>query len=105
MHGDALFIGAAMSCFFELSGGDWNRRVLFWLRTLSPRRAYRMRALLIGDRIPPTQFDGLKNAGKSEKPALPRGAPAENRPDISLGLAGMGCRGVQPTSVSVPSKT
>ena len=49
-----------------------------------------MRALLMGDKIPPTQMDGLKKAGKSEKPALPRGAPLENSPDISLGLAGMG---------------
>jgi hypothetical protein len=53
-----------------------------------------MHALPIGDSMPPTQFDGLKNAGKSENPALPSGAPAENRPEISLGLAGMGWRGV-----------
>ena len=70
---------------------------------LSPNRALRMRALLIGDRIPPTQLDGLKKAGKSEKPALPSGAPLENRPEISLGLAGIGWRGVQLTSISVPS--
>jgi hypothetical protein len=62
-----------------------------------------MQALLIGDRMPPTQLDGLKNAGKSEKPALPKGAPAEKSPEISLGLAGMGCRGVWLTSTSVPS--
>jgi hypothetical protein len=62
-----------------------------------------MRALLIGERIPPTQFEGLKNAGKSENPALPKGAPAENSPEISLGLAGIGCRGVQLTSMSEPS--
>jgi hypothetical protein len=105
LHGDALCSGGAIACFLELSGGDWNSRVLFWLMSLSPKRAYRMRALLIGDRIPPTQLDGLKNAGKSENPALPRGAPAENSPEISLGLAGMGCSGVQLTSASAPSNT